>query len=192
MSEKLPNGKKSRFSLHYFLSDGEPRSLEVVDKLHEVLGGRFPESVFFKTLVPGLDKLPEGPFTLPSVYIPPDTKQVLLIGIGMGGLAAYRMQTYAGNRGVSVFAVCPPPGVSLQPEGGPRVVIYGSKEGVYGLPQARKEFYRIFDPYAPDLQVYGIPSFIHGPHLAMYATAYLVGKYMVQKDLSTEIVKLTG
>lgn len=184
MHAKIEENSQSRFSLHYLLSDGDGESQAVAEKVMGILSERFPDSVFLRTCV-SAELLPEGPLLLPTVELNPTiSPHVLIIGIGAGGLAAYRMQTHPDNRGVSVLAICPSPGVSMEPEGGPRVLIYGSQSRVYKTAFTK-------DPQPYDTQVYAIPAFVHGPKLAVFAIAYLASMYMKQNDLSDVVTKLT-
>ena len=193
MSEKLPSGKTSRFLSHFIFADVKEESQALSDKLATILRGRFPNDSFTQVACPeALDGWifePTGPGDYMSLN-PAACSKTLLIGIGTGGLAAYQAQQSQKYYGVSVFAACPPPGISSQPSGGPRVIIYGSKYGVYGIPLTL-QFMRKKKDSIPT-QLYALPSLIHGPKLALRCIAYLVGKYMNKEDLSQPIFDVTG
>jgi len=178
--------KQSRFYIHYILTDKGEESIEFSDKLCKLLRERFPADTFFQKFTPEVmnPNLPGTPGMDRTALTrkPVENSKVLLIGIGVGGLFGYRLQLEKEFEGVSLIAVCPPPGLSLAPAGGPRAVLYGSKEGVYSLP--------IEKYHVPHTQTFGIPSLQHGPQLAFYAIAYLVDKYMQEEDLLPEMRKL--
>ncbi len=193
MSEKLPNGNTSRFLSHFVFADAGEESQKLSDRLAGILRKRFPDDSFVQIEcvdIPGTTVLQPG---RPGDFIsqnPAACGKTLFIGIGMGGLTAYTMQQDPRYRGVSVFAACPPPGVSSQPSGGPRVTVYGSKYGVYGIPPLLRKW-RELQGSIPS-QLYALPSLIHGPKLALRCIAYLIGKYMNHEDLSQDIFDVTG
>jgi hypothetical protein len=166
------------------LADDGEESQTLSDKLAKILRERFPNDSFIQVECP--ENLDDYVFHI--TFNPLTYAKTLLIGIGIGGLAAYKVQHNPLYRGVSVFAACPPPGVSSQPSGGPRVIVYGSKYGVYGLPS----FLFNKQEDATSIQLYGLPSLIHGPKLALGCIAYLVGKYMQGEDLSEAIFTASG
>lgn len=194
MSEKLPTGNnKSRFMLHYIFADFREESQDLCDKLTGILQKRFPDDAFVKIACP---EVPDGWVWEPTTAdydldIRPDMcPKTLFVGIGPGGLAAYQVQQDTRYRGISVFAACPPPGISSHPSGGPRAIVYGSKYGVYGIPTCL-QWLRKKRGDIPT-QLYALPSLIHGPRLALYCIAYLIGKYMNHEDLSQDIFTVTG
>jgi hypothetical protein len=194
MSDKLPTGnKKSRFMLHYVFADWREESQALGGKLTGTLQERFPDDKFVKIACPEIPDSfvwePIAPDYDLEIY-PPMCAKTLFIGIGAGCLSAYKVQQEPKYRGISLFAACPPPGISSQPSGGPRVIVYGSKYGVYSIPFTlqwqHKERGKI------PTQLYALPSLIHGPKLALYCIAYLIGKYMKNEDLSQAIFDVIG
>ena len=112
MSEKLPNGNTSRFLSHFVFADAGEESQKLSDRLAGILRKRFPDDSFVQIEcvdIPGTTVLQPG---RPGDFIsqnPAACGKTLFIGIGMGGLTAYTMQQDPRYRGVSVFAISPPP-----------------------------------------------------------------------------------
>jgi len=187
---------KSRFYFHCIFRDLRDTSGKFAAKLAKTLAARFPDANLLEAKIdyPTYRCLSDGlgePLKDANIGLPFEVSRFsLFIGIGSGALLAYKLQN-AGYRGVSLIAACPPPGITHEPEGGPKVILYGTKDGVY---KSRK----VFDPrHEPqdlpgvDSQMYGLPSLTHGPELAFYAISHLVGKYMENSDLSETIKGLT-
>ena len=191
MTPELPVGNNSRFLSHFIFADVKEESQDVSDRLAKILRKRFPNDSFMQIACPeSLDNYVFEP-NIPGDYLNPSAcAKTLFIGIGTGGLASYSIQQDPRYRGVSVFAISPPPGISTVAGGGPRVVIYGSKYGVYGIPSFLFSE-RVKRGETPS-QLYALPSLIHGPRLALYCIAYLVGNYMKKEDLSQDIFTVTG
>jgi len=175
--------RHSRFRLHYIFPDIRDASLKMTRKLKKLLETRFPEDKFLEVPIPYPSQRAEGP--LPDVALetaPASAAHALFIGIGTGSTVASKVQKDPSHHGASLIAVCPPPGIGPAPEAGPRVVLCGSKTGMYS----------IYSAEGFPFQEYGIPTFIHGPGLVLYATAYLVGAYMEGESLEGPLTSLFG
>lgn len=187
------SNRHSRFWLHYVFHDAHDAGQAFCGRLMGTLKERFPEDVFLEVPIPyreGEDAPPDIPFVLPlleeEASLAPHT---LLVGIGTGGMVAYNTQRREGFHGSSLIAFCPPPGIACDSSDGPRAIFYGSKNGVYGTSLLQKNSVR---GCLPPAQMYGLPSLMHGPRLALYAIAYLVGEYMGAEDLSRAVTGVSG
>jgi hypothetical protein len=181
--------KHSRFWLHYVFQDARDTGQVFSGRLIGLLRERFgEEAAFIEVPIP----YREGESTPPSVPLDdpgPGACHTLLIGIGTGGMVAYNVQRRAAFLGSSLIAFCPPPGIACDTMYGPRAIFYGSKNGVYGTSLLQRQSSKAGHLPA---QMYGLPSLIHGPRLALYAIAYLVGEYMESEDLSRAATGVSG
>ena len=181
---------RSRFGMHYFFYDVRDTSQEFADKLRHIMKERFPEDNFLNAVIPypfmvGDDHaIATIPFPLKRPIDPID--RTLFVGIGTGGAIACQMQANPAYNVVSVFAVCPNVGIREYPTPHPRVLIYPSSEYPYYFPAKASSA----TPDGP--QVYGMTSLIHGPKLALYAIAFLLGKYLEAEDLSEPVRMASG
>jgi hypothetical protein len=184
--------KHSRFWLHYVFHDARDTGQAFSGRLVGILRERFgddAQAAFLEVPIPyreGEDAVPSVPLdTEPGPELAP---RILLIGIGTGGMVAYNVQRRAGFHGSSLIAFCPPPGIACETSEGPRAIFYGSKSGVYGTSLLR---HPLKGEHLP-AQMYGLPSLIHGPKLALYAIAYLIGEYMESEDLFRAATGVSG
>ena len=179
---------RSRFWLHYVFHDVHDAGQVFCGKLMGILKERFPEEALLEVPIPyrkGEDAPPDALLETEASLAP----RTLLIGIGTGGMVAYNTQRRESFHGSSLIAFCPPPGIACDSSDGPRAIFYGSKNGVYGTSLLQKNSVR---GCLPPAQMYGLPSLMHGPGLALYAIAYLVGEYMGAEDLSRAATGVSG
>ena len=164
--------------------------MEFIRKLQGIMKERFPDAAFGEAVInydqdPNADIGEKMPMV--SLETPPGIANTLFIGIGTGALVAAKIQEEMSNRlWTSLFAVNPPPGIMYMPTRFPRIIIHGSTDGPYYRPLKVP----IEPPYIS--QVYGFPSFTHGPKLAMYAIAFLLGHYMHHEDLYEQARTVSG
>ncbi len=181
--------KHSRFWLHYIFHDERDTGQAFSGKLVGLLRERFGGEGFLEVPLlyrEGQEPLLSAPLESEASLSP----RILLIGIGTGAKVAYGVQRREGFHGSSLIAFCPPPGIPYETTEGPRAIFYGSKDGVYGTSLLQR-LYAAKGERLP-AQMYGLPFLIHGPSLALYAIAYLIGEYMESEDLSRAATGVSG
>jgi len=183
---------RSRFVMHYLLNDFQDSSAEFTVKLAGILKEHFPRDLFFQGGIPYPAGFVPGkwPFPPASIAMPPGVApHSLLIGIGTGGNVACEMQDDSRFSGVSVFAVSMPSGIDTHPGKGSRVDLKGSRDGTYG-PSVLLRHHRTPNPNS--IQIYLLPCLAHGPGLAAYAIAYLIGEYLMREDICDSVMAISG
>ena len=176
----------SIFSKHYIFHDFGEGPDEATKKLCKIARERTGDKRFFT--------VPQMPYHSPVVAEWVVEKQLaaslmgdlaynsLLVGIGMGGLLAARMQAEFPLHVNAVLAVYPPFGAELPPlRRGTRTILYPYKEG-----------YARFQRTDGSLRAYGLPCLIHGPALAPYAIYSLIRKCTLGGDLWEQIERIRG
>jgi pimeloyl-ACP methyl ester carboxylesterase len=180
----------SRFAGHYILHDrGTP---DDSDKLAEIMSKKLgTDYYFFKRPQPPYefneDVDVELAYRWVKTYFLPDTLiNSVILGIGIGGLLAAKLQEDFPARNLSVIAVNAPTAegsISLEesPEG--RVALYSS---LYSPLASHCDW----SNYAT--QAYDAVWLSHGIKNTKYALAYLLSAYMRQEDISTEYASVSN
>ena len=179
---------KSRFWFHCIFPDKKDDERAFQGKLAGLLYRRYPNVVFldagkaYQISYDGTESVePDTDMGMPPNVAP----WTLFIGLGTGALVAYNLQNDPKYRGTSLIAVCPPPGITIEPNNGSKVILYGSRDGTYGFPT-------LLGNQRGGTQIYGTPVLQHGPSLALYAVTYLVGKYMEKENISESVLELSS